>query len=105
VAALLAEGEEDSDADGAASGLFGTIDVIEKKPATAEEKITAVLERFTDPLGVDPVYVDKDTLRAQTGLTEGSTLDNTLTKMTRVGKIHRGPERGTYALGPGLDAE
>jgi hypothetical protein len=105
VAALLAEGEEDADGDGVASGLFATIDLVEKKPATAEEKITAVLERFTDPLGIDPVYVDKDTLRAQTGLTEGSTLDNTLTKMTKAGKIHRGPERGTYALGPGPDAE
>jgi hypothetical protein len=69
------------------------------KPPTAQEKILAVLENCA------PVYVDKDTLRAQTGLTEGSTLDNTLTKMTKAGKIHRGPERGTYALGPGPDAE
>lgn len=91
-------GDQDDDAD--PSTLFSGIDLGPKKPTTAEEKILAVLEDFADPIGIDPVYIDKDTLRARTGLTEGSTLDNTLTRMTKTGKIHRGPERGTYGLGP-----
>ncbi|MGV9278072.1 hypothetical protein [Streptomyces griseosporeus] len=94
---------DEADEDQLDDALFDSITTTPKKPATAEEKILAALEQFTDPLGIDPVFIDKDTLRQFTGLTEGSTLDNTLSRMAKAGKVHRGPERGTYGLRPTND--
>jgi hypothetical protein len=91
----------DDDGDGP-SMFFGGFD-IPKKTETAEDKILAVLQRFADPLSLETVYVDKDTIRSHSGLTEGSTLDNTLGRLVKAGKIHRqmkdGKEvRGMYGL-------
>jgi hypothetical protein len=92
---------DDQEDDGDDSGmLFTGVEAAPKKPATAEEKILTVLEEFSDPLGTEVNYLDKNTIRSMTGLTEGSTLDNTFSRMRSAGKIHGGPDRGTYGLGP-----
>ncbi|MEV8248086.1 GIY-YIG nuclease family protein [Streptomyces rochei] len=72
------------------------------KPATAEQRILKALSGFADPAGIETIYTSRETVSRVSGVT-GSTLDNTLSAMTRKELIHRGAdcgrERGTYALG------
>jgi hypothetical protein len=96
---VLPADQEDDDEDGGSGMLFSGIDLAPKKPATAEEKILGFLEDISDPLGLEPIYKNRDEIGRFAGV-EGSTLDNTLSKMVRAGKIHRGQERGSYGLGP-----
>jgi len=68
-----------------------------EKPATAIEKIVKVLSDVRD-------YLHRDQIAALTQV-EGSTLDNTLSKLVKTGRIHRqtknGKEiRGMYGPGP-----
>lgn len=97
---------EDSDDEGFGSGvLFTGIDLGPKKPASADEKILTVLEDLADPDNAEATYIHKDQIGALASV-EGSTLDNTLSRLTKAGKIHRqvngdGKEvRGMYAAGP-----
>ncbi|AKZ60712.1 Cell division FtsK/SpoIIIE (plasmid) [Streptomyces ambofaciens ATCC 23877] len=95
------DGTDSDPSDGTASLLSG-IDLGPKKPPTAEEKILEALQSFTDPAGIETIYTSRDTISRVSGVS-GSTLDNTLSAMTRKELIHRGAdcgrERGTYALG------
>lgn len=68
------------------------------KPPTAEERILEVLANGKSDTARRHVHrVDIGRLAGVTG----STLDNTLGNLHRKNLIHRGPERGTWALGPG----
>ncbi|MGP3737924.1 type IV secretory system conjugative DNA transfer family protein (plasmid) [Streptomyces sp. GDS52] len=99
---ILGDGEHtDPDADGASSLLSG-ISFAPKKPASADEKLLKALTEFADPEGIDINYLHKDDLGRAAGV-EGRTRDNALTELVKAGKIHRGPERGTYGLGPDPD--
>jgi hypothetical protein len=69
------------------------------KPGTAEQRILAALKEFADPAGLDTNYTTRETISRVSGVT-GSTLDNTLGNLRRKDLIHRGSERGTWALGP-----
>ncbi|MGA5670062.1 hypothetical protein ACPCTG_31845 [Streptomyces pseudogriseolus] len=89
---------DDDNHDGTASMLTG-LDLGPKKGPTAEEKILAALEDFADPAGLEVMYTSRETISRVSGVT-GSTLDNTLGNLRRKDRIHRGPERGTYGLGP-----
>ncbi|WP_446458646.1 hypothetical protein [Streptomyces rochei] len=106
IAATSILGDDDSTSssdpgDGTASLLSG-IDLGPKKQPTAEEKILDALHSFADPAGIETIYTSRETISRVSGVT-GSTLDNTLSAMTRKELIHRGAdcgrERGTYALG------
>lgn len=88
----------DGDSDGPSSLLSG-IDLSPQKGPTAEERILAALREFADPAGIDTNYVKRETISRVSGVTS-STLDNTLGNLRRKDLIHRGPERGTWALGP-----
>jgi hypothetical protein len=88
----------DGDSDGPSSLLSG-IDLAPKKGPTAEEKILTALREFADPAGIDIIYTTRETISRVSNVT-GSTLDNTLGNLRRKDLIHRGPERGTWALGP-----
>ncbi|MFC8953710.1 hypothetical protein ACFT8P_13920 [Streptomyces sp. NPDC057101] len=78
---------------------------VPKKPETADDKVIAALREFSDPAGVDTIYVRKDQIAALSGLKE-TTLNNALTRLTKEGKAHRQVDergeivRGVYALGP-----
>ncbi|MFR9794249.1 type IV secretory system conjugative DNA transfer family protein [Streptomyces sp. MB22_4] len=98
VASLLAEGDDAADLDGT-STLFSTADVTPKKPASAKEKILSTLQNLADPLGIDTIYTHKDDIGRLAGV-EGQTLANTLSQLTKTNEIHRGPDAGTYGLGP-----
>lgn len=98
VASLMAE-DEDTGLDASSSTLFPSIEAAPKKPTSAKEKILAVLDEFTDPLAIDPVYIHKDDIGRKAGV-EGQTLANTLSQLVKTEQIHRGPEAGTYGLGP-----
>jgi hypothetical protein len=63
---------------------------------TALEKI---LETLTAFVSGDQPYMHKDQIGYLAEL-KGSTLHNALTDLTKEGRIHRGPARGTYGLGP-----
>ncbi|MFI0929698.1 hypothetical protein ACH4TP_38105 [Streptomyces sp. NPDC021012] len=77
-----------------------------KKPETAEDKVVAAIKEFTDPAGLETIYVRKDQIAALSGLKE-NTLNNTLTKLKKAGTIHQQTDehgnvvRGVYALGRG----
>ncbi|MFE6412561.1 type IV secretory system conjugative DNA transfer family protein [Streptomyces sp. NPDC057837] len=92
------ETDLDADNDGPSTLLTG-IDLTPKKGPTAEEKILNALREFADPAGIDTNYTDRETISRVSGVT-GSTLDNTLGNLRRKDLIHRGPVRGTWALGP-----
>lgn len=78
-----------------------------RKPETAEDKILAAIKEFSDPAGLETIYVRKDQIADLSGLKE-TTLNNTLTRMTKAGTIHRQLDehgelvRGVYAIGRGL---
>lgn len=111
--------EEDGSGDGEeSSGPRYTAGVdLPKKEPSAEDKVLQVLKENADPMHLEALagadlepgdyevqYVDKAALLHQTGMNE-NTLTNTLGRLVRANKIHRG-DRGTYGLGsaPG-DAE
>lgn len=99
---VLPDAEDDED-DSSSALPFGGIDLA-KKPASADDKILAVLDDLADPLGLEAMYTHKDQIGKLTKL-EGSTLDNALSRLVKTGKIHRqvqdGKEvRGMYGLGP-----
>ncbi|MET8585758.1 hypothetical protein ABZX39_33545 [Streptomyces collinus] len=96
---VLGDGEAE---DGGPGALFAGIELT-KKPETAEDKILRSLEGAADPAGLEATYLHKDDIAQITGL-KGSTLNNALTALTKDGQIHRGPDRGTYGLGPASDA-
>lgn len=99
---ILGDGEGgDLDGDGASSLLTG-LSFAPKKPASAEDKLLKALTEFADPEGIDINYLHKDDIGRAAGV-EGRTRDNALTELVKAGKIHRGPERGTYGLGPAPD--
>ncbi|MFF8544811.1 hypothetical protein ACF060_31495 [Streptomyces werraensis] len=98
-----ADGDLDDDGSGTSSLLTG-IDLGPKKGPTAEEKILKTLEDLADPAGLEVIYTSRETISRVSGVT-GSTLDNTLSNLRRKDLIHRGPERGTYAIGPAPDPE
>ncbi|MFD8488636.1 type IV secretory system conjugative DNA transfer family protein [Streptomyces sp. NPDC059712] len=92
--------DEDSDLDDDSAGSILTgINLAPKKAATAEDKLLKALADFADPAGIDTNYTHKNDLGRAAGV-EGRTRDNALTELVNTGKIHRGPERGTYGLGP-----
>ncbi|MGW4851244.1 hypothetical protein ACWEPZ_08385 [Streptomyces sp. NPDC004288] len=76
------------------------------KPETAEDKVTAAIKEFSDPAGLETIYVRKDQIAALSGLKE-NTLKNTLARMKDAGSIHQQIDehgnvvRGVYALGRG----
>jgi hypothetical protein len=99
IAATSILGDGEADEDGTGSGLlFGGIEFT-KKPDTADDKVIKVLRDAADPAGLETTYLHKDAISTLTGL-KGSTLNNALTDLTKEGRIHRGPDRGTYGLGP-----
>lgn len=79
-----------------------------KKPETADDKVLAALREFSDPAGIDTIYVRKDQIAAMSGLKE-TTLNNALTRLAKASKVHRQIDehgevvRGVYALGPAPD--
>jgi hypothetical protein len=81
------------------STLLTGIDLTPKKGPTAEQRILNTLQEFVDPAGIDTNYIGRDTISRLSEVT-GSTLDNTLGKLRQKNLIHRGPERGTWAIGP-----
>ncbi|MER6249364.1 hypothetical protein [Streptomyces griseorubiginosus] len=109
VARLMAEGSDGEDDYDDFSGsqqtsILAGIDLGPKKPASADDKILTALGDLADPAGIDINYVHKDTISRLAGV-EGSTLDNTLSRLTKQRKIHRQREngkevRGMYGLGP-----
>jgi hypothetical protein len=70
------------------------------RQATAPEKI---LETVTAFVSTDQPYMHKDHI-SYLAEVKGSTLHNALTDLTKTGRIHRGPDRGTYGLGPTPEA-
>lgn len=103
--ASVLPGDHDTDGDdlddngsGPASLLTG-IDLTPKKGPTAEQRILNALQEFADPAGLDTNYTKRDVISRISGVT-GSTLDNTLGNLRQKNLIHRGPERGTWAIGP-----
>ncbi|WP_461712164.1 type IV secretory system conjugative DNA transfer family protein [Streptomyces sp. DSM 41013] len=90
------------DGDSGTSGLLTGLTFAPKKPASAEDKILKALGDFADPAGIDINYLHKDDIGRAAGV-EGRTRDNALTELVKAGHIHRGPDRGTYGLGPDLD--
>ncbi|SEB57300.1 hypothetical protein [Streptomyces sp. TLI_105] len=96
----------DTDGDDASDGGLPPSVFAPKKPETAEDKVTAAIREFSDPAGLETTYVRKDQIAALSGLKE-NTLNNTLTKMKKVGLIHQQTDeygnviRGVYALGSG----
>jgi hypothetical protein len=107
VAQLMAEGDDLDDLDDTGLGqtsLLPGLDLGPKKPANASDKILNVLRDLADPAGIDTNYVHRDTIGGLAKL-ELATLENTLSKLNKAGKIHRqvqdGKEvRGMYGLGP-----
>ncbi|MEU9578807.1 type IV secretory system conjugative DNA transfer family protein [Streptomyces chilikensis] len=100
---ILGEGDGE-DGDGSTIFDISSLPPAPKKPASADEKILAVLEEAADPLGIDTIYLHKDQIGEIAGLKEGSTRDNAFTRLYKAGKIHRKPgERGVYGLGPTPD--
>jgi hypothetical protein len=98
----LSDDDQDTDLDGPSDGpstLLTGIDFTPKKGPTAEEKILTALKEFADPAGIDTNYTTRETISRVSGVA-GSTLDNTLGNLRRKDLIHRGPERGTWAIGP-----
>ncbi|WP_060888529.1 type IV secretory system conjugative DNA transfer family protein [Streptomyces scabiei] len=99
--------DDDTDADltgGPASSIISGIDLSPRKDPTAEEKILAALQNSADPLGLEPVYLHKSDIGKIARL-EGSTLDNTLSRLVTADRIHRQPGtgrdvRGRYGHGP-----
>ncbi|WP_228994407.1 type IV secretory system conjugative DNA transfer family protein [Streptomyces sp. DH8] len=76
-----------------------------RKSASTDDKILRALEDAADPIGQEVIYLHKDQLATMTG-SNGSTLDNALTRLTKAGQIHRRTEggkvvRGEYGLGAG----
>lgn len=70
-----------------------------KKPtATADKRILKVLSDSVDPADGTPIPMHRDSIAACAQVEE-STLDNTFTRLTKSGQIHR-PQRGFYAIGP-----
>ncbi|MEU0656106.1 hypothetical protein ABZ485_28210 [Streptomyces albogriseolus] len=101
----LDDSDADLDDDGSGtSSLLTGIDLGPKKGPTAEEKILATLNDLADPAGLEVIYTSRETISRVSGVT-GSTLDNTLSNLRRKDLIHRGPERGTYAIGPAPDPQ
>lgn len=96
----LEDGEQDTlDDDGGTSSLLTGLTLAPRRPASADEKILKALADFADPAGIDINYLHKDDIGRIAGV-EGRTRDNALTELVKAGKVHRGPERGTYGLGP-----
>ena len=91
--------DQQDDEDGGSPLLFTGGLELTKKPETADDKILKALEDATDPAGLEATYLHKDDIAQITGL-KGSTLNNALTALTKEARIHRGPDRGTYGLGP-----
>jgi hypothetical protein len=87
------------DEDGNDSGLLLPGFTPIKKPETADDKVLKVLRDAADPAGLEVTYLHKDDISTLSGL-KGSTLNNALTDLTKTDRIHRGPNRGTYGLGP-----
>ncbi|CAK7288663.1 hypothetical protein [Streptomyces misionensis] len=102
VAALLAEDNEDLDS--TTSTLFTGAEATPKKPASAKDKILNTLQDLADPLGIDTNYTHKDDIGRIAGV-EGQTLANTLSQLVKTNEIHRGPDAGTYGLGPAPTTE
>lgn len=100
---ILGDGETDSLDDDSASSLLTGLSFTPKKPATAEDKILKALTDFADPAEIDINYLHKDDIGRAAGV-EGRTRDNALTELAKAGRIHRGPDRGTYGLGPDPDS-
>ncbi|MFJ9988547.1 hypothetical protein ACIQUD_31820 [Streptomyces globisporus] len=78
-----------------------------KRLASTDDKILQALNDSADPIGEEVIYLHKDQLATMTG-SNGSTLDNALTRLTKTGQIHRRTEggkviRGEYGLGSGPD--
>ncbi|MFD8839835.1 hypothetical protein [Streptomyces griseofuscus] len=91
-------GDQQTD-DDASTLLFSTTDIAPKKPTSAKEKILSTLQDLADPLGIDTNYTHKDDIGRLAGV-EGQTLANTLSQLVKTNEIHRGPDAGTYGLGP-----
>ncbi|QWA26901.1 hypothetical protein KJK32_47065 (plasmid) [Streptomyces sp. JCM17656] len=112
VAQLMAGDDEDADFDDAGLGqisLMPTMDLGPRKPANASDKILKVLADLADPAGIDINYVHRDNIQSLAKL-ELATLENTLSKLIKAGKIHRQVEdgkevRGMYGPGPAPTAE
>ncbi|MFD9249495.1 type IV secretory system conjugative DNA transfer family protein [Streptomyces bottropensis] len=109
IAATSILGDDDTDGDpmgtgGEVSSILSGIDLGPKKDPTAEEKILTALKSAADPLGLEPVYLHKTDIGKIAKL-EGSTLDNTLSRLVTADRIHRQPGtgrdvRGRYGHGP-----
>lgn len=113
VAELMADGDDSGDFDGDTGvgqiSLLPGMDLAPKKPVSASDKILKVLEDLADPAGIDTNYVHRDTIQSLAKL-ELATLENTLSKLIKAGKIHRqvqdGKEiRGMYGPGPAPTTE
>lgn len=73
------------------------VTISQPKGPTAEERILEVLNTAQSDKACRTVHrVDIGRLAGVTG----STLDNTLGNLRRKNLIHRGPERGTWSIGP-----
>jgi hypothetical protein len=99
---ILQDGDNADGLDsGGASSLLTGLDFAPaaKRPASADEKILQALTEFADPAGIEINYMHKDVIGRIAGV-EGRTRDNALTELVKTSKLHRGPERGTYGLGP-----
>ncbi|MFF7631456.1 type IV secretory system conjugative DNA transfer family protein [Streptomyces cyaneofuscatus] len=80
-----------------------------KKMTSTDDKILQALKDIADPIGQEVIYLHKDQLATMTG-SNGSTLDNALTRLTKAGQIHRRTEggktiRGEYGPGPGTEGD
>ncbi|MGW5529402.1 hypothetical protein [Streptomyces xanthochromogenes] len=102
--AKSADGDDDD------STFFGGFEAAPKKPASADDKIVRVLEEGGDPLGIEVIYKDKAQICAMAKLEPGSTVDNALTRLVKLGQIHRQMKdgkvvRGMYGPGPGPETD
>ncbi|MEU5976338.1 type IV secretory system conjugative DNA transfer family protein [Streptomyces sp. NPDC047315] len=97
------EADDGDDVDGILGDLFA-MPAAPKKPKTASEKILAALQDLADPASIETLYHHRDQIGALAGL-EGSTLDNTLSRLVKSDEVHRKVEngrevKGYYGLGP-----
>jgi hypothetical protein len=73
------------------------VTISQPRPPTAEERILEVLTNAQSDTICQ--HVHRVDIGRVSGVS-GSTLDNTLGNLRRKDLIHRGPERGTWAIGP-----
>lgn len=102
-ASVLPGDEGDAEDIGSGPAFFPSVDVPKKEPST-DDKILRALKEVADPMGLETIYLHKDQIASMTGA-QGSTFDNSLTRLTKAGEIHRqmrdGKEvRGMYGFGP-----